>query len=92
MIIEIFNDVQIIYMLAPVKPFDIVDLVGLKLKAELNPKKPEERFAAIQESEMKVAETIRKAVPEDCWRNGSVDLEGVCKIREKFFEKLPLLI
>ena len=89
MLIEIFNDEQIIYMRAPTKPFDAVDLVGLKLETELNPKTPKERFAAMQESEMKVTEEIRKAVSEDCWRNGSVDLEGVYKIKEEFFQQPP---
>ena len=80
MLIEIFNDEQIIYMRAPAKPFDISDSAGLKLEAELNPKKPEERFTAIQESLIRVTEAIRKAVFENYWRNGSVDLEGVNKI------------
>ena len=56
MLIEIFNEGQIIYLRAPVKPFDIVDLVWLKLEVEFNPKTPEELFAAIKESDMKVTE------------------------------------
>ena len=89
MLIEIFNEEQVIYQRAPVKPFDIVDLAGLKFEAELSPKTPEERFAAIQESEKKVTEGVRKAVSEVFWRMCSVDLEGVYKVKE-IFEKLSL--
>ena len=80
MLTEIFKDEQIIYMRARVKHFDIFDSVALKLEAELNPKMPEERFAVIQQSEMKVTGAIRKVVSDDCWRNWLVDWKGVYKI------------
>ena len=68
MLIEVFSEGKIIYLRVPVKPFDAIDLAGLKFEAELNPKTLEELFAAIHESAMKVAEGVRKGCVRRCPR------------------------
>ena len=89
MLIEIFREWKPIYMRAPVRPFDIIDLVGLKFEAEVNPETPEELFAGIPESEMKVNDVVRKAVSTDLWRQETGDLEGVYKVDEVFYLEVP---
>ena len=89
MLIEIFSDAKTIYVWAPVKPFDIIDLVGLKFEAELNPETPEELFAGIPESEMKVTDVVRKAVSADLWRQETGDLEGVYEVDEVVYLQVP---
>ena len=47
MLIEIFNNGETMYVRAPVKPFDIRDLHGLKFEEELKPETPEALYEAI---------------------------------------------
>ena len=78
-------------MRAPVRPFDIIDLVGLKFEAEVNPETPEELFAGIPESETKVNDVVRKAVSTDLWRHETGDLKGVYKVDEQLYKEVPTI-
>ena len=69
MLIEIFSEGETYYMRAPVKPFDVIDLVGLKLEEELKPSTPEELYAALPPKKMKENEVIWKAEESDFWRD-----------------------
>jgi hypothetical protein len=85
MLIEIFSEVETVYMRAPVKPFDVVDLAGLKFDDELKPETPEELYAAIPATAMRETEVVRKAVSEGDWKKGG-NLEGVYKVDNVFYE------
>jgi hypothetical protein len=73
-----------------VKPFDVIDLAGLKFEAELKPETPEELYAAIPESAMKVTEVVRKAVSKDFWRKEEGILEGVYKVDKAIYNSLSV--
>jgi hypothetical protein len=88
MLIEIFSNGETIYMRAPVKPFDVIDLAGFKFEDELKPETPEALYAAIPTKAMKVTEVVRRAVSKDDWKRGG-DLEGVYKVDNAFYESLP---
>ena len=72
------------------KPFDAIDLAGLKFDEELKPKSPEALCAAIPDSAMKVNDVVRKAVFTDLWRQETGDLEGVYKVDEAFYLEVPM--
>jgi hypothetical protein len=88
MLVEIFSEEETFYMKAPVKPFDVLDLVGLKLEEELKPSTPEELYASLPTKKLKENEVIRKAKEEDDWRKRD-DLEGVYKVDNLIYESLP---
>jgi hypothetical protein len=87
MLIEIFSSGETIYMRAPVKPFDVIDLAGLKFEAELKPETPELLYAAIPSQAMQVTEVVRQADSLDDWKKVGA-LEGVYKVDNVCYEKL----
>jgi hypothetical protein len=89
MLIEIFSEEDIYYMRAPVKPFDVLDLVGLKLEDTLDGKTPLELYDALPTKNIRETEVIRKAMEVDFWRKSEKkDLEGVYKVDNEFYKKL----
>jgi hypothetical protein len=92
MLIEIFSEEETYYMRAPVKPFDVIDLVGLKLEEELKPKTPEELYEFLPPKKMEVNEKIREAVEKDFWKPSCVpkNMEGVYKVDDEFYKNLTV--
>ena len=80
MLIEIFSEGKTMYMRAPAKTFDVIDLAGFKFEEEVKPESPEALYAAMPDSAMKVTDAVRKAVSKDCWRKEKGILEGVYKV------------
>jgi hypothetical protein len=86
MLIEIFTELDTYFMRAPVKPFDILDLVGLKLEDTLGDKTPDQLYHALPTKKLVENEVIRKALEKDFWRKGvRKDLEGVYKVDADFY-------
>jgi hypothetical protein len=89
MLIEIFCADETYYMRAPVKPFDVIDLVALKLEETLDGKSPEELYDSLPPQKMRETNKVRKAGVCDFWRKGvDKNMEGVYKVDEEFYKCL----
>ena len=89
MLLELFSNEEAMYMKAPVKPFDILDLLALKFEEDYKPQTPEELYGKIPTANIAMNAVVRKAGQGDDWK-GRNRLEGVYKVDNAFFEALPM--